>query len=298
MSVAVRTGEGRSCKGTDWGARAALLGLALLWGATFVPVKMAVRDFPVLAFIGVRFLCALVVLIPCGLVRLKRRSMCWRQVLQAVATGWIFLAGYGFQTFGLRLTAAGRASFITGLSTVFVPLILVVFFGEQLRWRPLAGALLATGGMAILGLDGAVHGSLRGDLLVLGGAVAFAAHIIATSRWGSASDPVLFTMVQVAAVAPLAVIGSICLEGPFPAIGASVLGAAAFTGVVVTAGGLIVQVWAQARLSPTHAAVILATEPGFGVLFGWLLIGETLTRAGLAGCALILAGMLVAEGSK
>lgn len=276
-------------------ASAALLALVFLWGATFVPVKTAVTGFPVLGFIGLRFFAALVALTPLGLIRLRHTFLTVRQIVQAACTGWIFLAGYTLQTFGLRYTAAGRAAFITGLSTILVPLMLVLLFGERLRVRPAVGAVLAVVGMTVLGLDGVVSGSLTGDLLVLGCAVAFAAHIIAMDRWGTGCDPLLFTLVQVAAVVPMSIVGSLLVEGPIPDIGPGVATVALFTGMIVTGGGLVVQVWAQRSTSPTHAAVIFATEPVFGALFGWLLAGETLTISGVLGSALILMGMLVAE---
>ncbi|MGC8787140.1 MAG: EamA family transporter, partial [Anaerolineae bacterium] len=47
--------------------------------------------------------------------------------------------------------------------------------------------------------------------------------------------------------------------------------------------------------SATHTALIFATEPVFAALFGYFLAGERLTKAGIAGCGLILLGMIVAE---
>jgi drug/metabolite transporter (DMT)-like permease len=279
------------------GADGALLCLAFLWGATFIPVKAAVSAFPVLAFFGLRFFCGLLALLPFGLYRLRRVGMRPVQVAQAVLTGWVFLAGYAFQTYGLRATASGRTAFITGLSTIMVPLFLAVFLRERLGIRPVCGAVLATVGMGLLGFDGAASGVWQGDLLVCGGAVAFAWHVIATGKWGAATDPILFTLVQIAGVVPTALGLSLLVEGAVPAIPPATMGAALFTGVVVTGLGLLVQVWAQRLTSPTHTAVIFATEPVFGALFGWLLAGEVLTALALCGCLLILAGMLIAESS-
>lgn len=276
-------------------AACTLLSIAFLWGATFVPVKVAVVDFPVLGFIGLRFLFALLLLAPIGIWRLRKTTVTKRQVLQGFVTGWIFLIGYAFQTFGLRYTGAGRAAFVTGLNTIFVPIILVIFFRDHLRAKPIIGAVLATVGMAVLSLDGIAQGSLKGDLIVLGAAISFAVQVILTSRWGSKMDPVLFTLLQVAAVVPFAFAGALLWEGPIPALQSVVINAALFTGVVVTGLGLLAQVWAQRIISPTHTAVIFATEPVFGALFGWLLAGEILSVAGFTGCGLILAGMLVAE---
>ena len=67
------------------------------------------------------------------------------------------------------------------------------------------------------------------------------------------------------------------------------------TALLATAGAFLAQTAAQRFTPPTHTALIFATEPVFAALFGWLLLGERLGAWGLAGCGLILAGMLVAE---
>jgi drug/metabolite transporter (DMT)-like permease len=45
----------------------------------------------------------------------------------------------------------------------------------------------------------------------------------------------------------------------------------------------------------TDAAIILSTEAVFAALFGWLLLGETLSMRQMAGCGLMLGGMLLAQ---
>ena len=71
--------------------------------------------------------------------------------------------------------------------------------------------------------------------------------------------------------------------------------AAGFTGVLATAMAFAVQNTVQTWTTATHTALILAAEPVFAVLFGYLLAGERLTEWALVGCGLILAGMLLAE---
>ena len=78
-------------------------------------------------------------------------------------------------------------------------------------------------------------------------------------------------------------------------IDARVLGAAAFTGLLATAAAFAIQTVAQRFTTATHTALIFAAEPVFAGLFSFLLIGELLGPRQLAGCGLILAGMVVAE---
>jgi len=75
----------------------------------------------------------------------------------------------------------------------------------------------------------------------------------------------------------------------------AVLFAATFTAVLATALAFGVQTVAQRFTHATHTALIFAAEPVFAGLFSFLLIGELLSPRQLAGCGLILAGMLVSE---
>ncbi|MFN7210168.1 MAG: EamA family transporter, partial [Aggregatilineales bacterium] len=68
---------------------------------------------------------------------------------------------------------------------------------------------------------------------------------------------------------------------------------AAFTGILATAFGLMVQVWAQRILPPSDAALIFALEAPFAVFFGVIFLNEVLTLLAVAGCALIFGGTLV-----
>ena len=71
--------------------------------------------------------------------------------------------------------------------------------------------------------------------------------------------------------------------------------AAAFTGVFATVLAFTIQLRAQRFTSATHTALIFSTEPVFGAIFAYLLVGEVLAPAAIFGCGLILAGMLVAQ---
>ena len=71
--------------------------------------------------------------------------------------------------------------------------------------------------------------------------------------------------------------------------------AVSVTGVFASAAAFLIQTAAQRHIGPTRTAVILASEPAFAGLFGFVLLDERLTARGWIGAGLILAGMLAAE---
>lgn len=284
-------------------ADAALLFVAAIWGATFVMVQDAVRGFPVFAFLALRFSLASLALLPLLLLsRPARPAPTSRPPLPArlaallpgILIGAALFAGYAFQTLGLRETTPAKAGFITGMSVVLVPLGQAIFLRRSPRRNSLIGVGLAALGLALLSLQADLSLS-RGDLLVLACAVAFAGHILLMGRYAPGWPPLRLAFVQIVTVALLSAATALWAEQPIGQPTGSVWFAAAFTGLLATALAFFIQSRAQQATSPTHTALIFASEPVFAGLFSFLLIGELFGPRQLAGSALIVAGMVVSE---
>ncbi len=273
-------------------AELALVGMAAIWGATFVMVQDAVTVFPVFTFLAYRFgpAALLVALIfPRPLAKLGRAG--WR----AGASMGVFLtSGYVFQTFSLQRTTASNAGFITGLFVVLTPVLVALFFGRpasRLTW--IAAAVSAAGLFLLSGAGASLH--LAGDVLAFAGAGAFALQILAT---GDAVE-------RHHAGALLAVQLGVC--GAVTLVAASLLGqldvppsrqvwvALAVTSVVASALGFLIQTYAQSRTSPARTALILASEAAFAGLFAYLLNDERLAPLRWAGAGLILGSIVLLE---
>ena len=97
---------------------------------------------------------------------------------------------------------------------------------------------------------------------------------------------------MVAAFAVLAVAALPTLEVPH---GWTVWGALLVTGVFASALAFLVQTWAQRRTSANRTALVFTLEPVWAALFGFTLAGDRLGALGWAGCAVIMAGIVLAE---
>ncbi len=289
-----------------WIADGSLLAIAAIWGATFFMVKDVTSTFPVLAFLAIRFTLGSLALLP-FVLRARRwpRRAEWGWGLLA---GLMFFGGYIFQTFALRMIDSGRVGFITGLYVVLVPILALLLLRHALTRRVIIGTGLALVGLTLLSY--APGSSLLGDGLAFLCALSFAAQILVVEKFPKDADWRVMSLMQAVCVAVLSAVllpilaalrgcdAPICLSlapfaDPIPAaIPLMVLGVAAFTGILATAAGLAIQVWAQRLLPPSDAALSFAMESPFSALFGFLFRGETLSASGLLGCGLILAGML------
>jgi drug/metabolite transporter (DMT)-like permease len=272
-------------------ALAALVAVTAVWGITFVQVKDAVAIYPLFAFLAVRFAIASVVLAPAAGARIPALGRAgWRDGL---VLGSLLALGYGLQTAGLERTTVSSTGFITGLYVVLTPVLAFVLFRIRAVAAVWVGVGLATVGLALLsGIDA---GSPVGDALVLGGAAAFALQIVLMERSAPRYDPLALTLAEmVAAFALFGVIAVALGELEVPR-GWTVWGALLVTGVFASALAFLVQSWAQRRTSATRTALVFALEPVFAGLFGYALAGDRLGWLGWTGCAVIMAGIVVAE---
>lgn len=274
-----------------YGVQAALIAVAAVWGGTFVVVKDAVSQYPLYAFLALRFAIAVVafaIVIPSS-VRLMRRDT----LAMGLLAGIFLTAGYVFQTWGLQDTSASKAAFITGMFVVITPALQALILRRVPKRTTVLGVALAVVGLWLLS-GGGGGGWNVGDTRVLLCAVAYSAHMIVLGSVGDRHDVRPLTLVQLATVA--VVCGAISLVSePVGLPGdASVWVALVITGVFASAVAFAVQTYAQQFLSPSKTALILITEPAFGGIFGWI-AGERLGIGGFAGSLLILSGMVVAE---
>ena len=125
--------------------------------------------------------------------------------------------------------------------------------------------------------------------------MAFAGHILATDRAVSGYPVGALVAVQ------LGVCGLVCaaaaaVSGDIVAPrGASVWVALAVTAVVASALGFFVQSYAQRHASPARTALILASEPVFAGVFGYLLAGDRLSPVGWLGAAMIVVSIVAVD---
>jgi drug/metabolite transporter (DMT)-like permease len=273
-------------------AELALAGIAAVWGLTFVMVQDAVAVLPAMAFLAYRFGSAAVLV---AVVFRRRLRTLGRDGLRAgLLMGAFLTAGYVFQTLGLEHTTASEAGFITGLMVVLTPVLGAVAFGQRIPRVAWAAAGVSAVGLFLLSGAGSSF-RLGGDGLVLLCAVAFAAHILVTARGVAAHDVGALLVVQLAACGLFCLVAAAAagqLEVPN---GAAVWSALVVTSLVASALGFFVQTYAQRRAPPARTALILASEPAFAGLFGWLLAGERLSAIALAGAGLIVASIVVVE---
>jgi drug/metabolite transporter (DMT)-like permease len=268
-----------------------LVGVTAVWGYTFVPVQEAVAVFPLFGFLAIRFAISTAILAPVAWRPL--RSLPRSGVVAGVGTGVLLGLAYGLQTAGLQLTTVASTGFITGLYVVITPLLTLLFFRTKVPGAAWVGVGLALIGLALL--SGMPGGSIGGNALVLGNAVAQSLQIALMERFAPRYDVRALTFLQMGVAAVGFVVVAVALgDLEWPRTG-SVWYAILVTAVFAGALGYLVATWVQARTTAARAALVFTLEAPFAALFGVWLLQERLGWAGWLGCVVMLAGILVAE---
>ena len=268
-----------------------LIAVTAVWGVTFVQVKDAVALYPLFAFLALRFAIASLTLAPPGVRRL--RSLGRGGWAAGASAGALLGAGYALQTAGLQRTSVSSTGFITGMYVVLTPLLALALFRARVGASAWIGVTLATIGLALLaGIHG---GSTLGDLLVLAGSAVYSLQIVLMERFAPRYDAVAFTLVEMLTsfgglIAIAVGLGQLHLPH-----GWTVWGALIVTGVFASALAFLAQTWAQRRATATQTALAFSLEPVWAAFFGFTLAGDRLGVLGWLGCAVIMAGIVVAE---
>lgn len=268
-----------------------LVGAALCFGATFIVVQDAITQVEPIPFLAVRFLVGALVLWPLA----RRRPVSPGEVRDGALAGVALLIGYVLQTVGLQYTGSATSAFITYLLVVFVPVIGLVVLRRRQHPVTLVGITLAVAGLVLLtdpGGAAATGGFGKGEVLTLGCAVAFAAHVVILGQVAGRHDPIRLGTVQLVVVGVGCAVPGVWFGGyQFPA---PALIAALVTALFATALAQVLQVVGQRTVPPSRAALLLLLEPVFAGLLATV-GGDALTGVQLGGAGLILFAVIAAE---
>jgi drug/metabolite transporter (DMT)-like permease len=274
-----------------------LLGLlALLWGSSYLFIKLALADIPPVTLIALRVLgAALVLLLVLALraERLPRDGRVWGMLLvQAVLNSigaWTVLA------WGQQYVDAGLASVLNSTSPIFVVLFTAVFARQGTPGtRALIGAVLGLAGVVlVVGVDvlAGLGRQVAGQGACLVGAALYAGAALYGRRFG-ALGPVATaagTMIWATVIlVPLA----LALDHPWTLRpGMTALAATAVLSILCTGGALLLYFRLVQTLGPLGVASQSYLRAGVGVVLGLVLLGESVTLPVLAGLAASVLGV-------
>ena len=268
--------------------------------------------------------------------KIQNRRINRRSYRDGIVCGIFLFIASSFQQYGISMTTAGKAGFITALYIVIVP-VLGIFLHKKIPPMVWLSVAIAIAGFYLLCIK--ENFSIgRGDLLVLCCAFFFSLHILVIDHFNEGNvDGVRMSQAQFFTVAVLSVLPILLTELPeagtvsgalsspvlkelrsvshkisfsgifspasWQAFGAAVWSARVsilYTAVMSSGVAYTLQILGQRYTDPAPATLLMSLESVFAALSGWLILHERLTPKELLGCALVFAAVLLAQfpGSK
>lgn len=288
------------------GANLLLLLTAAIWGFAFVAQRVGSQHVGAFTFNGIRFALGSMSLVPLIIYFDKKKKAqssdsssneievtTKKTIISGIIVGIILYAGATLQQVGLIYTTAGKASFITGLYMVFVP-VMGIFLKQKIGRNSWIGVALAVVGLYLLSVNEDFSMGY-GDFLEVIGAVFWAIHILVIDNFARKIDPLKLSSLQFATCSILSLITALIFEDITMVGISNALIPLLYGGFLSVGVAYTLQVVAQKNAKPSHAAIILSMESVFGAIGGALLLSESMSLRGYLGCALILGGILISQ---
>lgn len=270
----------------------ALLGITVIWGASFTLMKEGIKDIPPYTFLALRYLIGCIVLSLFFYKRILKINLA--SLKYGIIIGMALAAGGIFQILGLKYTTASNSGFITGLSVVFVPILIALIYKKLPKKKAIIGIILSILGLGFLTLNERFKVN-RGDLLTLGCSLFYAFQILLIDKYAPRFDSIVLTVVEMGIVALVTFILGFFIEGLRVNITPGAAFSILFTGILCSALAYWVQMEVQKYTTPTHAAIIFLGEPVFTAIIAAIFLKELITFKMIVGSFFILSGMVISE---
>ena len=293
---------------------------AIIWGFAFVAQVAGGAHLGTFYFNGIRFIIGAISLIPVILLFERGGKESNKiTILSGIVAGIILFTAANLQQWGINITgSSGKGGFLTALYTVFVPILSAIFLKKRTNRNSWLGAVLALIGLFLI-LSGSMSsndtpffsamlrivtgsksftGTLTvgfGDLVLLLCALAFAVHIVFIDYFNKSIRPIKFSCTQFFTCGILSLVIAFFTESISAEAVQGALIPLLYGGIMSTGVAYTLQIIGQRGAHPTVSAIILSTESMFAAIGGALLLHERLSNAAYIGCAIILAGIILAQ---
>jgi len=279
---------------------------AFIWGSAFVAQKGGAEVLGALSFNWTRSLVAALGLLVLVKVLDKRsaapeksdaeKKKDKRELLRGgLVVGTILAVGSTLQQYGVGMTTAGKAGFLTALYIVLVPLF-GLLFGKRVRALVWCGVGVAVAGLYFLSFAaGGAPVFNSGDLLVIACAFVFSSHILAIDHYTKTIDGVKLSCVQFFVAGIELLVPALIVDGlPVRAI-LDCLPFILYTGVLSSGVGYTLQILAQKDGDPAVVSLLLSLESLFAAVSGAIVLHERLSAREYLGCALMLCAVVLVQ---
>ncbi len=281
-------------------AAAGLIFAIVIWAASYIAMKVAVLELGPMLTVFLRLLLASALLV------FFAHRFEWRSI-ERKDWGWLLLMAlcepclyFVFEGMALEYTTASEAGMITAIQPLMVAVAAAFFLGEKLTKQAVIGFSIALAGMVLLNSNSQSSADapnpLLGNFLELCAMVFATIYCLVVRKVGTKYSPVFLTSVQTF-VGTVFFLPLLWLPGQVTPQSVSFDAVMAILFLAWGVNILAFTCYNQAlrELPAIKVAGLLNLLPLMCLLFGWLLLDETLTLVQYSGCGVLLFGIIVSQ---
>jgi drug/metabolite transporter (DMT)-like permease len=272
----------------------AFAAIYVLWGSTYLAIRIAVQEVPPLFAAGVRFLLAGTLLYAvmrfCGRPRPSKKE--WGSLLAIGSL--MFVVTYGLVFWAEKYVPSGFTSVLEAtLPLITIALEVFVFRQQRFRWSLLIPILVGFAGVLLLLLRNAQHIAILPCVAILVGGTAWSLGAVLTRSLPlPKSKGITAGAEMMLGGAILFILSALIGEmHPFPHLSAKAVAALLYLVVAGSLLGFSAFVWLLGRMSATRVASHAYINPLVAVALGYFFAGEVVTGRMLIGTALIVSSV-------
>ncbi|MGQ9846969.1 MAG: DMT family transporter [Bacteroidales bacterium] len=253
--------------------------LSMIWGSDFVMIKFGLTGSNPLIFAGLRYFLAgvvlLLVLIACRRGYFQLLGL--REILIPVFLGILATMEFGFLYFGMKYVSAGIASILFNTQPIMVSVLATMFLKESVTWKKAFAIGFGFIGVVLIFGENLSNGlTSPGGFLVLLGALSWAVGTIMFKKLVRNENLLwVSSVLLLTSGAFLFVISFLFGEAPSLVITFKLALVILYLATVCSAFGIAVWFYLLKHYDASQVSPYLFLVPAFGVLLGWLLLGET-----------------------
>ena len=280
-----------------------LLLTALIWGTNYAVIKLALEDFLPLAFSGPRFLIASV----CMAAALAITRQGFKLERQHILPMFLFglsssTINQSLVTIGMNYTKAGNAALILSTAPIFTAIFSRLRKHEHFTRRAVIGLLIAFAGILLIIFSGNkelnFRESLKGDLMLLAGAVFWAIYTIGTGKYAHIYGPIKTATLMMLMGTPVLLLVStpMLIRQDWAAVRPISWVGLIASGVLSIALSFILWNQGVRKIGATRTAIYSNIQPIFALLAAFVMIHEAPTIGQIAGTFITLGGIYLVRG--
>jgi len=272
--------------------------LCLIWGTTWIFIKIGLQDLPPMTFAASRFILSVLILAPLIMLfrlEMPRTASQWKLIL---LTGVLqFSINYSLVFWSEQYITSGLAAVLQSMITVFGLALAWIFLpDERITRRKIIAVLLGIVGVAIIFIDQLRIESVMafaGCVAIVVGAYAAAQASILVKAKFSGINPATLVFSQMLCGLPAVIVYALVAEGNPLTFNwtARAVACVVYLTVFGTIAAFWLYYWLLKRVESTKAMMISLVTPLLAVIIGNITVGETLPPQTLIGGLLIMASI-------